>query len=160
MSVCLTNFCSPVVGVFYALRQADAGQHIVDSLRPDRDGGDAESDSAIRSTARRWTDESIAKAERVGRRYGWFGLEQRHRAAGPAPPTSPDDAAQVSRAITGDLANVAAAYAIVKVCADLLCAALIGLSCFCPSASGSRCISARPLPVSPAEPSVASEHAD
>lgn len=114
----------PVVGVFYALRQADAGQHIVDSLRPDDGGEVARDESALRSTARRWTDESIAKAERVGRRYGWFGLEKRDRSAEPAPPTSPDDAAQVSRAITGDLANVAAAYVIVKVSADLLCGPL------------------------------------
>jgi len=120
------------VGIFYALRQADAGQHIVDGLRPAQDGDRNADDSALRSTARRWTDESIAKAERIGRRYGWFGLQKRDRSAGLAVPDSPDDAAQVSRAITGDLANVAAAYVIVKVCADLLCEALTGAKLLLP----------------------------
>ncbi|GAA6007792.1 hypothetical protein JCM11491_003965 [Sporobolomyces phaffii] len=74
-----------------------------------------------RIKVREWIREGEDKAERVGRRYGWFGWDKEsklerdeRRTARIAQAGTPQDLGIDSLSVTGDVANVAAAYLVVK----------------------------------------------
>ncbi|GAA6064747.1 hypothetical protein JCM10212_001599 [Sporobolomyces blumeae] len=80
-----------------------------------------------RVLVREWVKEGEDKAERVGRRYGWFGWDKEsteervarkaNKAGGDATTTTEPLRPELSNerlSVTGDVANVAAAYLVVK----------------------------------------------
>ncbi|KAL1945240.1 hypothetical protein VTO73DRAFT_2091 [Trametes versicolor] len=118
----------PVVGFFYGARALGVGEGIVRAIAPPPDAAGAEESGAtsqflgqFRDTwagarFREWMVEGEVRAERVGRRYGWFGFEKGSKAEGASVES------QVARAetafssgkIAGDVANAVVAYALTK----------------------------------------------
>lgn len=74
-----------------------------------------------KTKVREWISEGEEQAERLGRRYGWFGWEKEskeervERKARQELDSTPKELSDESLKVTGDVANVAAAYLIVKV---------------------------------------------
>ena len=121
----------PVVGLFYGLRSVGGGQAVVDRMiAAERAVGGAEA-----RTVERWLEEGERKAERVGRRYGFFGFPKTVKGAGQGQEgllaTAGDVAASTtttttttqavgalpvsSKDLAGDVANAVAAYMLTKV---------------------------------------------
>lgn len=73
---------------------------------------------------REWIREGEEKAERVGRRYGWFGWEKESKEQREERKAQPADTSKGlsvdSLKVSGDVANVAAAYLVVKVSNSLV----------------------------------------
>lgn len=106
----------PVAGFFFGARALGVGEGIVGALAP-RHGAESAStgitakvrDSWMGERFREWMVEGEARAERVGRRYGWFGFEK-----GSTPvalsaeeqSTHGQESVLVSGKIAGDVANV------------------------------------------------------
>ncbi|KDQ55255.1 hypothetical protein JAAARDRAFT_134111 [Jaapia argillacea MUCL 33604] len=103
-----------MVGLFYGARALSLGETLVDLARKDSDPlpGDAQ-DSWVKEKWRTWVDEGEKKAERVGRRYGWFGFE---KGSNPAASEEIEGQlrSQMSKRIAGDVANAVVAYGITK----------------------------------------------
>lgn len=153
----------PIAGFFFGARALGVGESIVGALAPrsgvePADEGLAAQvrDSWVGERLREWMVEGEAQAERVGRRYGWFGFEK-----GTKPPVlSPEalsthgtDSVLVSGKIAGDVANAVVAYALTKVAVRPILSVLtqlqlIVLSIRCrlyyPFGSEFRCICPRP----------------
>jgi hypothetical protein len=116
----------PFVGFFWAGRQLGIGDGIIYSLtQPIPSSGDEGSGSAtairriMREKVNQWVDEGEVWAEKVGKRYGWFGFEK-------VTPGNKIDSGRPSghveksrgesgRIIAGNVANVVFAYAANKV---------------------------------------------
>ncbi|KAI1784525.1 hypothetical protein LXA43DRAFT_1025068 [Ganoderma leucocontextum] len=112
----------PLAGFFFAARGFGVGEGVVGALAP-RPGTEGETglaaqvrESWVGERFREWMVEGEARAERAGRRYGWFGYEK-----GSKPPTlSPDEQAErhaeavLTGKIAGDVANAVVAYALTK----------------------------------------------
>ncbi|KAI0753468.1 hypothetical protein C8Q80DRAFT_1097271 [Daedaleopsis nitida] len=114
----------PVAGFFFGARALGVGEGIVGALAP-RPGAESAStgitaqvrDSWMGERFREWMVEGEARAERVGRRYGWFGFEKGSRAVALSPEeqsTHGQESVLVSGKIAGDVANVVVAYALTK----------------------------------------------
>ena len=115
----------PVAGFFFSARALGVGEGIVKALAP-RPGDDARAtgftaqvrDSWVGERFKEWMVEGEARAERVGRRYGWFGFEK-----GSKPEllsleqlsTHSPESVLMSGKIAGDVANAVVAYALTKV---------------------------------------------
>ncbi|GAA5903741.1 uncharacterized protein JCM6883_005099 [Sporobolomyces salmoneus] len=70
-----------------------------------------------RMKVREWIREGEEKAERIGRRYGWFGWEKEskeQREERKSQPSTAKELSMESLKVSGDVANVAAAYLVVK----------------------------------------------
>ncbi|GAA5921344.1 hypothetical protein JCM3775_003003 [Rhodotorula graminis] len=99
--------------------EADDGEHGGEGTTP-------AAPAAWRITARDWLKEAEDKAERVGRRYGWFGWPKESRDERAARKAQLAQAAEDGRTavdertsadqlrVSGDVANAAAAYLAVK----------------------------------------------
>ncbi|KAI0753488.1 hypothetical protein C8Q80DRAFT_1267879 [Daedaleopsis nitida] len=114
----------PVGGFFFGARALGVGEGIVGALAP-RPGAETAStgittqvrDSWMGERFREWMVEGEARAERVGRRYGWFGFEKGSRPVALSPEeqsTHGQESVLVSGKIAGDVANVVVAYALTK----------------------------------------------
>ncbi|GAA6055975.1 hypothetical protein JCM3770_000757 [Rhodotorula araucariae] len=111
----------PLVALFALFRRLALGTGLVAWVLAQSDAQDGA--GGWRTTARDWLREAEDKAERVGRRYGWFGwaketpeqrkerrvLEAEARADGRAEERTADQLR-----VSGDVANAAAAYLAVK----------------------------------------------
>ncbi|GAA5888632.1 hypothetical protein JCM16303_005294 [Sporobolomyces ruberrimus] len=90
-----------------------------DSTREGREEGTSSVQGA-KTRVRKWVSEGEEQAERLGRRYGWFGWEKEskeervERKARQDLDSTPKELSDESLKVTGDVANVAAAYLIVK----------------------------------------------
>jgi len=80
------------------------------------------STEGVKIKVREWIREGEDKAERVGRRYGWFGWEkeskeqrQERKARLESEGSASRELSVDSLKVSGDMANVAAAYLLVKV---------------------------------------------
>ncbi|KAI6116015.1 hypothetical protein F5141DRAFT_1212621 [Pisolithus sp. B1] len=120
----------PLAGIFFASRQLGLGERVVgqfvhnDEVRNDP--------SWLNDHMGQWFDEGERWAERVGRRYGFFGFSK-----GQPPVSAVDDnqPRRVSSVIAGDAANAIFAYGMVKA----LLPVRVGLSLYL-SPSFSRCV--------------------
>ncbi|GAA5918373.1 hypothetical protein JCM8208_006522 [Rhodotorula glutinis] len=125
----------PLVALFALFRHLALGTALVAWVIAQSDaddgarGGERETPPAAsgwRSTARDWLKEAEDKAERVGRRYGWFGWAKESRDERVARKARVAEAAEEGRTavderstadqlrVSGDVANAAAAYLAVK----------------------------------------------
>ncbi|KPV76631.1 uncharacterized protein RHOBADRAFT_52611 [Rhodotorula graminis WP1] len=125
----------PLVALFALFRHVALGTALVawvvaHSDTDDRDqsgeGSTPATAAAWRVTARDWLKEAEDKAERVGRRYGWFGWPKESRDERAARKAHLAQAAEDGRTavdertsadqlrVSGDVANAAAAYLAVK----------------------------------------------
>ncbi|KAH9888452.1 hypothetical protein C8Q73DRAFT_184911 [Cubamyces lactineus] len=118
----------PLVGFFYGARTLGVGEKLVRAVaQPESTAVDAHSEapSALVSRLRdswagerfqEWMVEGEIRAERVGRRYGWFGFEKGSKmdAASPESQSTQAASALVSGRIAGDVANAVVAYAMTK----------------------------------------------
>lgn len=108
----------PVVGLYYLFSALGAGAGVVGWL-VSVGGGDADAPSHWAAgnaaddkekgwthTVHSWSSEGLARAEKVGRRYGLFGFEKGSK---------PGDGASVGAGAAGVLADAVAAYVVVKV---------------------------------------------
>ncbi|BGP38291.1 hypothetical protein JCM10449v2_002222 [Rhodotorula kratochvilovae] len=116
----------PLVALFALFRHLALGTGLVAwVLAHSEDGGERAQPGAggWRDTARDWLSEAEDKAERVGRRYGWFGWDKetpeqrKERRAGEVEARA--EGREVQRTadqlrVSGDVANAAAAYLAVK----------------------------------------------
>ena len=113
----------PTAGFFFAARGLGIGESVVSALapRPETEGEAGLTgkfrESWVGKRFREWMVEGEARAERAGRRYGWFGYEK-----GSKPPSlSPKEQAErhaeavLTGRIAGDVANAVVAYALTKV---------------------------------------------
>ncbi|BGP23113.1 hypothetical protein Rt10032_c23g6649 [Rhodotorula toruloides] len=113
----------PVVGLFALLKWLGVGGAIVAWVVDETSEAQGER-SDWRTTAKAWLVESEKKTERVGRRYGWFGWEketreeredrrawENHARAGA---TEVQDVSPERLGVSGDVANAAASYLLVK----------------------------------------------
>ncbi|GAA5834803.1 hypothetical protein JCM9279_007112 [Rhodotorula babjevae] len=123
----------PLVALFALFRHLALGTALVAWVLAHSDTDDGPQDgkgataavAGWRGTARDWLKEAEDKAERVGRRYGWFGWDKEsrdervERKARLAQAVAEDGCA-VERSsadqlrVSGDVANAAAAYLVVK----------------------------------------------
>ncbi|KAI0628371.1 hypothetical protein C8Q77DRAFT_1162119 [Trametes polyzona] len=110
----------PLVGFFYGARSLGVGDTVVrtfTSTGAHTDGSLSRfRDSWAGERFREWMVEGEARAERVGRRYGWFGFEKGSKPddAAAESPTARAETALVSGTIAGDVANAVVAYALTK----------------------------------------------
>ncbi|CDO72630.1 hypothetical protein BN946_scf184985.g49 [Trametes cinnabarina] len=115
----------PIVGFFYGARALGVGENIVRAVaRPQgetsqhQDGYFARyRDTWVAERVREWMVEGEVRAERVGRRYGWFGFEKGSKMDDISLEAQTAHAASdlVSGRIAGDVANAVVAYALTKV---------------------------------------------
>ncbi|BGO98024.1 hypothetical protein NBRC10513v2_002024 [Rhodotorula toruloides] len=113
----------PLVGLFALLKWLGVGGAIVAWVVDETSEAEVEQ-SGWRTTAKEWLVESEKKAERVGRRYGWFGWEketreerEERRARQKDAENGAADVQDVSPErlrVSGDVANAAASYLLVK----------------------------------------------
>ncbi|RPD57337.1 hypothetical protein L226DRAFT_524888 [Lentinus tigrinus ALCF2SS1-7] len=114
----------PVAGFFFGARALGIGEGIVGTLAP-RPGVQAATtgfaaqvrDSWVGERFREWMVEGETRAERVGRRYGWFGFEKGSKPELLSPEqlsTHAPESVLVSGRIAGDVANAVVAYALTK----------------------------------------------
>lgn len=96
---------APLFGVFYTVRYFGLGEQVVETLST------SESTSWVSEKARTYMTEGERRVERVGRRYGIFGYEKRD-------PEAPKESAESGppSGLAGNIANMALAYAVTKVC--------------------------------------------
>ena len=118
----------PVVGFFFGARALGVGEGVVRALVPQSDPSAQATglaaqirDSWAGERAREWMVEGEARAERVGRRYGWFGFEKGSKPGEQTTAANPESVF-ASGKIVGDVANAVVAYALTKVCSLYLCA--------------------------------------
>lgn len=98
----------PLVGIFYAARGLHVGERVVNQLTRDDDPDARPQTGWVTSQLSQWVDEGEKWANRVGRRYGMFGLEKgTHVDQGNSP--------RLSGQLAGDLANAVLAYGATKV---------------------------------------------
>ncbi|KIY69464.1 hypothetical protein CYLTODRAFT_349404 [Cylindrobasidium torrendii FP15055 ss-10] len=102
----------PLVGGFYAARAFGVGETVVRAVKEDNNPG------WMHQKAKTWLDEGANWTDRVGRRYGYFGLEKGSKAS--------DSAVTQEHHLAGDIANAVVAYGLVK----LLVPARIGVSLY------------------------------
>ncbi|KAJ8295714.1 hypothetical protein OF846_001075 [Rhodotorula toruloides] len=113
----------PLVGLFALLKWLGVGGAIVARVVDETSEAEGER-SGWRTTAKEWLVESEKKAERVGRRYGWFGWaketqeEREERRAREKDAQVGDamlqDVSPERLRVSGDVANAAASYLLVK----------------------------------------------
>lgn len=119
----------PLVGLFALLKGLGVGGAIV-AWVVDETSEAGEGRSGWRTTAKEWLTESERKAERVGRRYGWFGWEKetreereerraREKKARAGGAALLGDVSPETLWVSGDVANAAASYLLVKVRAGI-----------------------------------------
>ncbi|KAJ3784887.1 hypothetical protein GGU10DRAFT_356469 [Lentinula aff. detonsa] len=118
----------PLVGVFYGARAFGVGESIVATVITEDSSSGPSSSSYVgwaRQKCRQWVYEGEGWAERVGRRYGFFGFEK-----GKKPDisltTSEETTIYVPGHLAGDIANAAVAYGVTKAMLPLR----IGLSLY------------------------------
>ncbi|KAI9068613.1 hypothetical protein FKP32DRAFT_1608796 [Trametes sanguinea] len=114
----------PVVGLFYGCRALGVGENIVRAVGQQQGSSGADQsgylaqyrDSWVGERVREWMVEGEVRAERVGRRYGWFGFEKGSKMDDPTLEAQTAHAASdlVSGRIAGDVANAVVAYALTK----------------------------------------------
>ncbi|KAI0359252.1 hypothetical protein OH77DRAFT_1419720 [Trametes cingulata] len=118
----------PLVGFFYGARALGVGEGLVRAIAQPRGSATAQDEQAsneylsrFRDTwagqrFREWMVEGEIRAERVGRRYGWFGFEKGSKVEGGSAESrsAEAEAALVSGRIAGDVANAVVAYALTK----------------------------------------------
>lgn len=97
----------PLVGVFYVGRTFGVGERIVAAVTAEDDLAESRSIYAgwARQKCRQWVQEGEGWAERVGTRYGIFGLDK-----GAVPHDT-----YIRGHIAGDVANAVVAYGVTKV---------------------------------------------
>ncbi|TNY20155.1 hypothetical protein DMC30DRAFT_352778 [Rhodotorula diobovata] len=112
----------PLVALFALLRHLALGTALVAWVLAESNADDA-AEAGWRGTARTWLAEAEDKAERVGRRYGWFGWDKetrQQRQERRAQQGEHEDGEGKSERtadqlrVSGDVANAAAAYLAVK----------------------------------------------
>ncbi|OSC98394.1 hypothetical protein PYCCODRAFT_1439265 [Trametes coccinea BRFM310] len=127
----------PVAGFFYGCRALGVGESIVRAVgqqqnQPEVSGGYMAQyrDSWVGERVREWMVEGEVRAERVGRRYGWFGFEKGSTMGDSSPEAQSAHAAfdLVSGRIAGDVANAVVAYALTKALLPLRIGASLWLS--------------------------------
>ncbi|KAI0365953.1 hypothetical protein BV20DRAFT_972519 [Pilatotrama ljubarskyi] len=118
----------PLVGFFYGARALGVGEGLVRAVAQPRgivsgqdEGASTQYLSRFRDTwagqrFKEWMVEGEMRAERVGRRYGWFGFEKGSKVDGGSleSRSAEAEAALVSGRIAGDVANAVVAYALTK----------------------------------------------
>lgn len=108
----------PLLGIFFLARAGGVGEKVVNSLRdiPTNSSGTGDGGEGwMANKGREWIDQGEKWAERVGRRYGFFGFENGTRSGDDSVPSSRD----LSGKMAGDIANAVVAYAATKVRAAL-----------------------------------------
>lgn len=103
---------------FWGLKSLGVGERAVDWALADG-SGDAVDDSWGKQEVRKWVGEGEAQAERIGRRYGVFGYAKETAAERELRKSLKAGESEVAATkayhATGDVANLAAAYVVIKV---------------------------------------------
>lgn len=100
-------------GLFVVARAGGVGERVVASIkgapggeRADREGVE---EGWVQRKGRQWVEEGEKWAEKLGRRYGFFGFEKGSR------PGEGTTTGALSGRVAGDVANIILAYAVTKV---------------------------------------------
>ncbi|KAK0549983.1 Serine--tRNA ligase, mitochondrial [Tilletia horrida] len=128
----------PLLILFWLFELLGAGQSFLAWLEGDDGSAQQSADpdtQGWKNVVNGWVQEGIKRAERVGRRYGLFGIEkgskssatQAHDEADAALVSAPSTQLQ-SGALVGSFANAVAAYACVKALIPLRLAASVALA--------------------------------
>ena len=91
----------PLVGLFFLARYAGVGERVTGMLDSESHGG------WIWEKFHSYTEEGEKWAERVGRRYGFWGYEK-----GSKPIASEDGTVALEKRLAGDVTNAVVAYAV------------------------------------------------
>ncbi|KAF9071638.1 hypothetical protein BDP27DRAFT_1218813 [Rhodocollybia butyracea] len=116
---------APLIGVFYAARTFGVGERIVTSVIANDTTSDNSDVGWAQQKCRQWVKEGEGWAERVGRRYGFFGFDKGN-----------EDSSYVPGHIAGDVANAVVAYGATKAMLPLR----VGLSLYLAPMFSRRCI--------------------
>ncbi|KAL9938844.1 hypothetical protein V8E36_002563 [Tilletia maclaganii] len=121
----------PLLILFWIFDLLGAGQAFLSWLGEEEEEGHQVSDrkDGVKAVVNGWVNEGVHRAERVGRRYGLFGMDkvskeerqQRARA-------EPGAGSARTAALVGSFANAVAAYACVKALIPLRLAASVALA--------------------------------
>lgn len=116
----------PLLLMFYAFYFLGAGESIVSWLQDASEDDNPKTESAgfvrrLQASARQYVQEGIQRAEKFGRRKGYFGFEQGSE-------ISTEQSASVEVLVVGTFANAVAAYAVVKLLFPLRIAACIAFA--------------------------------
>ncbi|TBU40728.1 hypothetical protein BD309DRAFT_899408 [Dichomitus squalens] len=125
---------APIAGFFFAARGLGVGEGVIRALAPqtsaegERGFAAQFRESWVAQRFREWMVEGEARAERVGRRYGWLGYEKGSIPSVPLPGEQAKHHAEavMTGRIAGDVANAVVAYALTKALLPLR----IGLSMY------------------------------
>ncbi|CAD6891052.1 unnamed protein product [Tilletia controversa] len=114
----------PLLLLFWLFELVGTGQGLLSWLATTTEeaGGQAEAEGGYKALVRGWVDEGVRTAERVGRRYGLFGIDKSSTT------TAGTEASPQSGALVGSFANAVAAYACVKALIPLRLAASVALA--------------------------------
>ncbi|KAJ3857623.1 hypothetical protein EV368DRAFT_29791 [Lentinula lateritia] len=119
----------PLVGVFYGARTFGVGERIVAAVIAEGEQPIAPESSSYtgwaRQKCRQWVQEGEGWAERVGRRYGLFGFENRNQ-SNTSRTMSEEHTRYIPGHIAEDVANAVVAYGATKAMLPLR----IGLSLY------------------------------
>ncbi|EPQ30172.1 uncharacterized protein PFL1_02288 [Pseudozyma flocculosa PF-1] len=124
----------PLVLLFYLLSALGAGEATLNWLQGGEEkdsGGDGSVQEAglVAGYIRAWIDEGMVRAERYGRKMGFFGFDRDGNVEGTAAETDvSDDASKRADELIGSFANAVAAYALVKALLPVRIAASIALA--------------------------------
>ncbi|KAK0531342.1 Serine--tRNA ligase, mitochondrial [Tilletia horrida] len=121
----------PLVLLFWIFQLLGAGQFFLSWLGAEPQGESG--GQGLKSMVNGWVQEGMRRAERVGRRYGLFGLEKKDKsgsgsASASAGAEAEDASSPQSVALVGSFANAVAAYACVKALIPLRLAASVALA--------------------------------
>ena len=105
----------PLVGIFFGAKYLGVGERLVEFVRAETHGDAAASDKPsttewARGKVGTWVDEGEAWAEKVGRRYGFFGYPKTPKGAKFEPTEG-----EGGHGVAGDVANAVFAYTATKV---------------------------------------------
>jgi hypothetical protein len=107
----------PLVGIFFGAKYLGVGERLVESVRAEThtDAGSSDQLSTTKWVQRRvgtWIDEGEVWAEKVGRRYGFFGYPKTPKGVKFEPAEG-----ERGHGVAGDVANAVFAYTATKVSA-------------------------------------------
>ncbi|KAE8214289.1 hypothetical protein CF327_g2292 [Tilletia walkeri] len=126
----------PLLLLFWLFELLGAGQFLLSWLGTNEGGDHGEGEGGFKAVVGGWVNEGIRRAEKVGRRYGLFGMDKTSASPEGTPSVGSIEESEGVAAVTdprsgalvGSFANAVAAYACVKALIPLRLAASVALA--------------------------------